>query len=59
MTFFWRNDELFVKQGSTSNIDEVWTSFLMETKEPIEVKKNYLIFVKIMHIYCYIKYCMC
>jgi hypothetical protein len=41
MAFFWRGDELFVNQGQTSDENGGWTTFLMKTKKPIEVK-NYL-----------------
>ena len=46
MAFFWGGDELFVNQGQTSDKNDGWTTFLMETKKPLEVKiysylKNY------------------
>ncbi|RIA79159.1 histidine kinase-like ATPase, partial [Glomus cerebriforme] len=36
MAFFWRGNKLFTKQGPTDDKDKVWTSFLMDMREPLE-----------------------
>jgi hypothetical protein len=37
MAFFWRHGQLTSKQGPTGEDDKVWTTFLMDMREPIEV----------------------
>ncbi|EXX52939.1 hypothetical protein RirG_248640 [Rhizophagus irregularis DAOM 197198w] len=36
MAFFWQGNQLFTKQGPTGDEDRVWTTFLMDTREPLE-----------------------
>ncbi|RIA81211.1 hypothetical protein C1645_837362 [Glomus cerebriforme] len=36
MAFFWRGNQLFTKQGPTGDKDKVWTTFLMDAREPLE-----------------------
>lgn len=37
MAFFWHGNQLFTKQGPTGDKDKVWTTFLMDVREPLEV----------------------
>ncbi|RIA99607.1 hypothetical protein C1645_811167 [Glomus cerebriforme] len=37
LAFYWRGDRLFTKQGPTNDDDKDWTTFLMDTKEPIDL----------------------
>ncbi|KAG9304270.1 hypothetical protein G9A89_019832 [Geosiphon pyriformis] len=37
MAFYWRGDQLFAKRGATDQEDKVWTTFLMDTREPSEL----------------------
>jgi hypothetical protein len=37
MAFFWRGNQLFAKYGPTGDNDGVWTTFLMDMREPLEV----------------------
>ncbi|GES75226.1 hypothetical protein GLOIN_2v1492674 [Rhizophagus clarus] len=37
MAFFWRHGQLTSKQGPTGDDDKVWTTFLMDMREPIEL----------------------
>ncbi|RGB35129.1 hypothetical protein C1646_814947 [Rhizophagus diaphanus] len=37
MAFFWRHGQLTSKQGPTGDIDQVWTTFLMDMREPIDL----------------------
>jgi hypothetical protein len=37
MAFVWRGDQLFTKRGSTNDGDDVWTTFLMDMRNPIDV----------------------
>ena len=37
MAFYWRGNQLFTKKGLIDEIDEVWTIFMMDMKDPIEV----------------------
>ena len=46
MAFYWRGNQLFARQGPIDEEDQVWTTFLMDMREPIEVNiysriKNY------------------
>ncbi|CAI2168970.1 19326_t:CDS:10, partial [Funneliformis geosporum] len=36
MAFFWRGNQLSVKQGPTGEKDKAWTTFLMDGREPME-----------------------
>ncbi|GBB83155.1 hypothetical protein RclHR1_00010037 [Rhizophagus clarus] len=36
MAFYWRGNQLFVKQAQTGDDDKVWTTFLMDMREPLE-----------------------
>ncbi|CAG8463812.1 12087_t:CDS:10 [Funneliformis caledonium] len=36
MAFYWRGDHLFAGQGPTGDEDQVWTTFLMDMREPAE-----------------------
>jgi len=38
MAFYWRGNQLFAKQAKTSDSDRIWTTFLMDMRDPIEVK---------------------
>ncbi len=39
MAFYWRGNQLFTKQGPTADEKEKdWTTFLMDLREPMEVK---------------------
>jgi hypothetical protein len=37
MAFYWRGNQLFIKQAQTGDDDKVWTTFLMDMREPLEV----------------------
>ncbi|RGB34624.1 hypothetical protein C1646_143658 [Rhizophagus diaphanus] len=37
MAFYWRGNQLFVKQAQTGDDDKVWTTFLMDMREPLEI----------------------
>ncbi|RIA98330.1 hypothetical protein C1645_140577 [Glomus cerebriforme] len=36
MAFYWRGNQLFTKQAPTGDNDNVWTTFLMDMREPLE-----------------------
>ncbi|CAB4444450.1 unnamed protein product [Rhizophagus irregularis] len=35
MAFYWRGNQLFTKRGSIINDDDDWTTFIMDTREPL------------------------
>jgi len=37
MAFFWRENQLYTKQGPIDDKDVGWTTFLMDTRELVEV----------------------
>ncbi|CAG8705877.1 9435_t:CDS:2, partial [Ambispora leptoticha] len=37
MAFYWRGDQLFAKRGPTDQVDQTWTTFLMDAREPAEL----------------------
>jgi hypothetical protein len=38
MAFYWRGNQVFTKQGPIDDDDDKgWTTFLMDTREPLEV----------------------
>jgi len=37
MYFFWRGDQLLVKQGPTGYEDRDWKTFLMGMREPVKL----------------------
>ncbi|GBB83189.1 hypothetical protein RclHR1_00010071 [Rhizophagus clarus] len=37
MAFYWRGKQVFTKQGPIDDDDKGWTTFLMDTREPLEV----------------------
>ncbi|GBC04755.1 hypothetical protein RclHR1_05850004 [Rhizophagus clarus] len=37
MAFYWRDNQLYTKQGPIEDIDKDWTTFLMDTRVPIEL----------------------
>ncbi|GBB83161.1 hypothetical protein RclHR1_00010043 [Rhizophagus clarus] len=37
MAFYWRKNHLFTKQGSIEDKDKGWTTFLMDTRVPVEL----------------------
>ncbi|CAB4474438.1 hypothetical protein RhiirA5_500084 [Rhizophagus irregularis] len=37
MAFYWRENQLFTKQGPIEDKDKGWTTFLMDTRVPIEL----------------------
>ncbi|PKY57382.1 hypothetical protein RhiirA4_509810 [Rhizophagus irregularis] len=37
MAFYWRGNQVFTKQGPIDDDDKGWTTFLMDTREPLEI----------------------
>jgi hypothetical protein len=37
MAFYWRGNQLYTKQGPTDDDDKDWTTFFMDTREPLDV----------------------
>src|SRR4051794_2004744 len=52
MYFYWDEDQLLVNQGPTGDND-IWTTFLLDTKEPLEVSiysHIKIIYIKLLHL---------
>ena len=41
MAFYWRGNQVFTKQGPIDDDDKGWTTFLMDTRVPIEVNISF------------------
>ncbi|PKY50257.1 hypothetical protein RhiirA4_466637, partial [Rhizophagus irregularis] len=37
MAFYWRGNQVFTKQGPIDDDDKGWTTFLMDTRKPLEI----------------------
>ncbi|CAB5200411.1 unnamed protein product [Rhizophagus irregularis] len=37
MAFYWRGNQLYTKQGPTDDDDKDWTTFFMDTREPLDI----------------------
>src|SRR4051795_10612058 len=46
MAFYWRGNQLVTKHSRIDNRDKIWTTFVMDVRDPEEVKKTLFTLLK-------------